>query len=245
MALWEIALTIGSAYLGYKQQGAQQDSYNQQVAYNNEAALMNYQLALSDREMLKEQNAQQKIFQGLASIAEVVRMEHAEVGARINQSSREASRVMQDEEAQRQALSTRGSAQARAGASGVSGISINAIQRAIDGSAARYRGAIQEESRMDDSMTQLGIEDQRRATEQRLISINQPIGGIPGVAPPTLQEPAYSSNFLNGLSAISTGLGVYSQLGGTFGRTSPKPATGVSTGVPTTYPFSPTFLPTV
>jgi hypothetical protein len=203
-------------YLNYSRGSAADAERAQQVAAANQAAMANYRLALADRAMLAQQRALQAKFQEEASAVELVRQSYEEAGIRISQGFRMQDRRREGLEAQVQAVSQRGAIQARAGAANVAGVTARALTRLTEASAARYIGALQEEERRDIATTNLQVRDSRMASAQRIQQINQPLGGLPGVAPPVITPQPRSSSFLNVLGGISTGLQLYAGLGGRF-----------------------------
>lgn len=228
MGLLQLGLAGLGAVLGFSQ-SRKADAYNRQVATaQNEAAMMNYELALADRAAVAAQRQLQARFQAEASKAEIVRQEYEEVALRIQQGFRMQDRRTEAVEAQTQAKQAEGRARAAAGAANVSGVSPSAVIRLTEAAAARYLGASQEEERRDVAVTNLNVRDSRFATEQRLISINQPLGGIPGVAPPQLTPVPRSSSFLNLMGSLSSGLQLYASLGGQFSGESRLPSGGPS-----------------
>lgn len=113
----------------------------------------------------------------------------------------------------------------------------NSVQRILDGYdrvASRHIAALEEESRRDVVNTQLLLEDQQLASQQRITGINQPLAGIPEVAPPGV-TPSQQGNFwLDIGTAGLQGLGTYADLGGRFGNptqpTTDTTVTGVQAG---------------
>jgi hypothetical protein len=192
--------------------------------------MANYRLALADRAMMAEQRELQKQFQAEASAAEILRQNYEEAGIRISQGFRMQDRRLESVEAQNQARVAEGATRAQAGAANVSGISPTAISRLTEAAAARYIGSLQEEGRRDRATSNLQVRDSRLASEQRLININQPLGGLPGVAPPQIAPAPRSSSFMNILGSISTGLQVYSEMGGRFPTGPSELPSNLSTG---------------
>jgi hypothetical protein len=252
MSLAIIGLGVGAAtFLG----GQQRDRDTRaQVDAANQAAMANYRLALADRAMVAQQRALQGKFQEEASAVELVRQTYEEAGIRISQGFRMQDRRREGLEAQVQAVSQRGAIEARAGAANVAGVTARALTRLTEASAARYIGALQEEERRDIATTNLQVRDSRMASAQRIQQINQPLGGLPGVAPPVITPQPRSSSFLNVLGGISTGLQLYAGLGGRFPTgpsqlATPGTLTNVTSGTSSfgggTYSFGPSSVTNV
>lgn len=230
-------LALAAGALGFLQNRKAQEYQKASVMASNEAAMMNYELALADRAMMAEQRELQKQFQAEASKAEIIRQEFEEFGIRVGQQFRMEDRRLEGAEAQNQARVAEGSARAAMGAANVSGISPSAVIRLTEAAAAKYIGSLQEEERRDRASSNLQVRDSRLASQQRLISINQPLSGIPGVAPPQLSPVPQSSGFLSALSGLSTGLNMYATLQGAFGA---RPQSALPSGpAPSSGSFGP------
>lgn len=221
-------IAVASTALSFWQGREASKAADRQTEYNNEIALKNYELARREAGARAAQIAAQKKYQAAGSKVEVRRQAEEESGIRLEEHFRKQDRRMESAEAQIQAVVQRGTAAAVQGSSGLRGISKSAVLGEFTKAATRYEGQLQAEERRDTVVTNLSVRDSRARSEQALLAINQPLGGVVSPVAPTLQPRSSSGStqtFMNILGSVTSGLQLYASLDGTFGRTTVKPAT--------------------
>jgi len=217
--MWWIPLTVAAvqAVTGASSARQQSKADMAQWRHNLEVARMNYELQVQDREMALASRTMTRMYQESASNAERFRAQREATMARVSQGFREQDRSAEKEAVRLDAVERRGTAQAIAGASGVSGISVEAVQRAYEVTAGRIVSQIQAEEVRDDQVTRLNVEDIFLRSANEMIRINQPLDGVGGIAPLlTPAKPTSATRWANTLSAGVGALQTFGSMGGEF-----------------------------
>lgn len=212
-----LALALGQTFVGLAGSRQQARAEQAQFGHNSQIALWNYMRSMEDREMAVASRELTRLYQVSASNAERFRAQREATMARVSQGFRQQDRSAEVESVRLDALERQGQAQAAAGAAGVSGISVAALQRAYEVTAGRIVGQIQAEERRDAKTTKLNIEDIFLRSANELIRINQPLDGVGGVAPLlTPVRPSSAGMWANMLSSVVGGLQTFGSMGGEF-----------------------------
>jgi len=130
--------------------------------------------------------------------AEQQRLLQQQAAERINQRFQQEQASQQIQKASVKAAEARSTARVSAGEAGVSGISVDALANDLTRKQAIYEFGVRNQLEQSNTATELRMEDNVLGSQQRILSINQPI-----------EEPDYFGGILKG---ATTGINTYSTL---------------------------------
>ena len=143
----------------------------------------------------RQQAKQQAAYQAQSAAAERQRALQEQTSIRMRQAQEQEATARELEQVSRKSQEALARARVSAGEAGVAGASVQALMDDYTRQEAGYRAATLRQQEMSALGTQLGLEQAGLASQQRLISINQPI-----------DKPSFLTA---GLGAISGGLSGY------------------------------------
>jgi len=143
----------------------------------------------------RQQAKAQAAFQAQSAAAEQQRALQEQSSIRMQQAQQEEATARELEQVSRKSQEALARARVSAGEAGVAGASVQALMDDYTRQEAGYRAATLRQQELRGVGTQLGLEQAGLASQQRLISINQPI-----------DRPSFLTS---GLEAVSGGLSGY------------------------------------
>jgi hypothetical protein len=161
----------------------------------------------------RQQAKQQAAYQAQSAAAEQQRSLQEQTSIRMRQAQEQEATARELEQVSRKSQEALARARVSAGEAGVAGASVQALMDDYTRQEAGYRAAVTRQQEMSALGTQLGLEQAGLASQQRLISIQQPI-----------DRPSFLTA---GLGAISGGLSGY-RTGLDIGSRMKTPKTTVS-----------------
>ncbi|QDP58032.1 MAG: putative internal virion protein [Prokaryotic dsDNA virus sp.] len=153
--------------------------------------------ALSIRGQQQAAKAQARA-QEMQTKAEQQRLLQQQAAERINQRFQEEQAADQLQKSATKAREARATARVSAGESGVAGRSVDALMNDLTRKQAVYRFGLTRQLEQSNIATELRLQDQGMASQQRLLAINKPI-----------EQPNYLEGILKG---ATTGLNAYGSL---------------------------------
>lgn len=133
-----------------------------------------------------------------ATKAEQQRLLQQQSAERINQRFQQEQVAQQLQKSNIKAMQARATARVSAGEAGVSGLSVDALTNDLTRKQAVYNFGLQRQLEQSNIATELRMEDNVLGSQQRILSINQPI-----------EQPNYLEAALRG---VTTGLNTYATL---------------------------------
>ena len=173
----------------------------------------------------RQQAKQQAAFQAQSAAAERQRALQEQTSLRMRQAQEQEATARELEQVSRKSREALARARVSAGEAGVAGASVQALMDDYTRQEAGYRAAVTRQQELSALGTQLGLEQAGLASQQRLISIQQPI------ARPSFLTAGLGA-ISGGLSGYRTGLDIKSRMGGT---TPPAIPTGTISGSTASY----------
>ena len=173
----------------------------------------------------RKQSKQQAAYQAQAAAAERQRALQEQSSIRMRQAQEQEATARELEQVSRKSQEALARARVSAGEAGVAGASVQALMDDYTRQEAGYRAATLRQQELTGVGTQLGLEQAGLASQQRLISINQPIS-----------KPSFLTAGLEavsgGLSGYRTGLDIGSRMGSSSktGTTAAQSYTQAMTG---------------
>jgi hypothetical protein len=173
----------------------------------------------------RRQAKQQAAYQAQSAAAERQRALQEQSSIRMRQAQEQEATARELEQVSRKSQEALARARVSAGEAGVAGASVQALMDDYTRQEAGYRAATLRQQEMSALGTQLGLEQAGLASQQRLISINQPI-----------DKPSFLTAGLEavsgGLSGYRTGLDIGSRMGSSSktGTTAAQSYTQAMTG---------------
>jgi len=156
----------------------------------------------------RQQAKQQAAYQAQSAAAERQRALQEQTSIRMRQAQEQEATARELEQVSRKSQEALARARVSAGEAGVAGASVQALMDDYTRQEAGYRSALARQQELSAVGTQLGLEQAGLASQQRLISIQQPI-----------DRPSFLTAGLGaisgGLSGYRTGLDIGSRMGGT------------------------------
>lgn len=173
----------------------------------------------------RQQAKQQAAFQAQSAAAERQRALQEQSSIRMRQAQEQEATARELEQVSRKSREALARARVSAGEAGVAGASVQALMDDYTRQEAGYRAATLRQQELTGVGTQLGLEQAGLASQQRLISINQPISK-PSFLTAGLQAVS------GGLSGYRTGLDIGSRMGSSSktGTTAAQSYTQAMTG---------------
>ena len=173
----------------------------------------------------RQQAKAQAAYQAQSAAAERQRALQEQTSIRMRQAQEQEATARELEQVSRKSQEALARARVSAGEAGVAGASVQALMDDYTRQEAGYRAATLRQQEMSALGTQLGLEQAGLASQQRLISINQPI-----------DKPSFLTAGLGaisgGLSGYRTGLDIKSRMGSasSTGTTASQSYTQAMTG---------------
>jgi len=173
----------------------------------------------------RQQAKAQAAYQAQSAAAERQRALQEQSSIRMRQAQEQEATARELEQVSRKSQEALARARVSAGEAGVAGASVQALMDDYTRQEAGYRAATLRQQEMSALGTQLGLEQAGLASQQRLISINQPI-----------DKPSFLTAGLGaisgGLSGYRTGLDIKSRMGSasSTGTTASQSYTQAMTG---------------
>ena len=156
----------------------------------------------------RRQAKQQAAFQAQSAAAERQRALQEQTSLRMRQAQEQEATARELEQVSRKSRQALARARVSAGEAGVAGASVQALMDDYTRQEAGYRAAVTRQQELSALGTQLGLEQAGLASQQRLISIQQPI------ARPSFLQAGLGA-ISGGLSGYRTGLEIGNRMGGT------------------------------
>jgi hypothetical protein len=154
----------------------------------------------------RQQAKQQAAYQAQSAAAERQRALQEQTSIRMRQAQEQEATARELEQVSRKSQEALARARVSAGEAGVAGASVQALMDDYTRQEAGYRSALARQQELSALGTQLGLEQAGLASQQRLISIQQPI-----------DRPSFLTAGLGaisgGLSGYRTGLDIGSRMG--------------------------------
>ena len=173
----------------------------------------------------RQQAKQQAAYQAQSAAAERQRALQEQSSIRMRQAQEQEATARELEQVSRKSQEALARARVSAGEAGVAGASVQALMDDYTRQEAGYRAATLRQQELTGVGTQLGLEQAGLASQQRLISINQPI------ARPSFLTAGLGA-ISGGLSGYRTGLDIKSRMGSasSTGTTASQSYTQAMTG---------------
>lgn len=156
----------------------------------------------------RRQAQQQAAYQAQAAAAERQRSLQEQTSLRMRQAQEQEATARELEQVSRKSREALSRARVSAGEAGVAGASVQALMDDYTRQEAGYRAAVLRQQELSALGTSLGLEQAGLASQQRLISIRQPINQ------PSLLTAGLGA-IQSGLSGYATGQDIASRMGGT------------------------------